>query len=339
MAQKLRGIEAAAEALIRSGANLFCLPLSPVLTDLEEYLTCRAADGYGGEIFTVPSDEEAIQVIFGAAAGSALAVTATEGAGFQRMLEGLGHLAAAELPGIILAVMTGGPGIGSTFPSQHLYRLSTTGGGLPVPVFAPGSVQEMAEQASVAAELSASLKTPVVLLVDSALARITDTVDLEKAGIQNVGEALQEQSRIRVITAYTNRSDGLDRDRRVTGKLEQMRTINPFVSVGDSDPDVLLIGFGSIARAAEASLPLIGNAGFSARLMRLRVLSPFPEGAVASEVESAKSTLVVELNTGQMVNDVRACAGKSSIDGIALPSQDIPLPEELAKLILEAMGR
>jgi 2-oxoglutarate ferredoxin oxidoreductase subunit alpha len=336
----LSGNHAAALGALAAGCRFFAgYPITPS-SEVAERMA-RLLPPVGG-IFVQMEDEIAsMAAVIGASMGGVKAMTATSGPGFSLKLENLGYAAAAEIPCVIVDVMRGGPSTGMpTRPAQGDLMQSRWGshGDYPVIVVTPASVREVHDETVRAFALAESLRTPVVVLYDQAIAQLTETVDLPPAdAIRPVERRWAEGApcdfqpyaagddqvppMARPGDGYRTHTTGLTHSEtgfptqapavvernqaRLLTKLQKNRVrIESFEAQHTADAEVLVVAIGISARAAQRAVAAARARGIKAGLFRPITLWPFPEDALQAEAASARVVLVPELNAGQLVLEV-----------------------------------
>jgi 2-oxoglutarate ferredoxin oxidoreductase subunit alpha len=315
----MKGNEALAEAAIRAGCRFFFgYPITPQ-TELAAYMAKRMPKE-GGTYLQAESEIAAINMVYGAAAAGARAMTSSSSPGISLKGEGISYMAGADLPGVIINVQRGGPGLGGIQPSQSDYFQATraTGhGDFHMIVLAPSTVQEMTDHAFRAFDLADEYRMPVMILADGMLGQMMEPVVLpEPAGFApDKPWAVTGHGHRRprnVITSLHLVPEELERtnveryERYDRIKATEQRAEEYLVD----DADIVLVAFGAAARVARSAVNKARERGLRAGLIRPITLWPFPEQAIERSVATAKGYLVVEMNMGQMVEDVRLVVGR-----------------------------
>lgn len=313
MNRMMKGNEALAEAAVRAGCRFyFGYPITPQ-TELMEYLARRLPE-VGGTFLQAESEVAAINMVYGAAGAGARVMTSSSGPGISLKQEGISFLAAAELPCVIVNVMRGGPGLGTIQPSQGDYFQATRGGGhgdYNLPVLSPSSVQEMADLAYKAFDLAEIYRTPVMLLTDGVMGQMMEPLLLPEPG---AGESTRPWATVGcggrrpnvVKTLYLDPNELEAHNLRLQRKFELIKEREPaFETYKADDADLLIVAFGICARVARTAVDNLREMGRRVGLFRPVTLWPFPEVALQAAAAGVKRILAVELNAGQMVQDVR----------------------------------
>ncbi|MCL6610604.1 MAG: 3-methyl-2-oxobutanoate dehydrogenase subunit VorB [Peptococcaceae bacterium] len=309
----MKGNEALAEAAVRAGCRYFFgYPITPQ-TEISEYLA-RRLPGAGGVFLQAESEVAAINMVYGAAGAGARVMTSSSGPGISLKQEGISYIAGAELPCVIVNIMRGGPGLGGIQPSQSDYFQATRGGGhgdYRLPVLAPSNVQELVDLTCLAFDLADEYRTPVLILGDGILGQMMEAVELppvRAAAPEKTWATTGCRGRAKnVITSFF--MDAADLERHNLRLQEKYRAISAREARGESyltgDAGVLVVAFGSTARIAKAAVRAARAEGIAAGLFRPVTLWPFPAELLNRAALQAGAVLTVEMNYGQMVEDVR----------------------------------
>jgi 2-oxoglutarate ferredoxin oxidoreductase subunit alpha len=317
----MKGNEALGEAAVRAGCRYyFGYPITPQ-TELMEYLA-RRLPGAGGVFLQAESEVAAVNMVYGAAGAGMRVLTSSSGPGISLKQEGISFLASAELPCLIVNVMRGGPGLGNIQPSQGDYFQATRGGGhgdYHMPVLAPASLQEMVDLVYLSYDLAEKYRTPVLLLSDGVLGQMMEPVELpdhkDMEGSRPwATDGCKGRSR-RVIRTLFMDADQLEaHNRSLQEKYRAMAAAEARAEAYRAgDAEVLIAAFGICARVARTAVDNLRDAGIRAGLFRPVTLWPFPAEMLKEAAAGAKHLLTVEMNAGQMLEDVRA----------ALPGREI----------------
>lgn len=343
----MKGNEALAEAAIRAGCRgYFGYPITPQ-SEILEYLADEGRKR-GMTVMQVESELAAINMVYGAAGAGARVMTSSSSPGISLMQEGLSYIASAELPCLIVNVNRGGPGLGTIQPSQGDYFQATKGGGhgdYHLLVLAPASVQEMADFVFDGFDLADKYRNPVMILADGALGQMMEKVVFRDYDPQ--------QHQVPKPWATTGKTP--DRPRNIITSLfiqpEKMEEINKrlqakyafmneeevrYELIHGDDAELLLVAYGLSARIAHRAVEMARNRGFKVGLLRPITLYPYPYKVLHEVSERIKGALVVELNAGQMVEDVRlGVNGKVPVEFYGRMGGVIPPPDEILQKIIQ----
>ena len=348
MAEKvlMKGNEAMAEAAMRAGCRFFFgYPITPQ-TEVAAYMA-KNMPKVGGTYLQAESEVAAINMVYGAAAAGARVMTSSSSPGISLKSEGISYMAGADLPGVIINVQRGGPGLGSIQPSQADYWQATkaTGhGDFHLVVYAPSTVQEMADFAFKAYDTADEYRVPVMIMADGMLGQMMEPVvlpeplaadELPEKPWATVGHAMKRPHNV-VNSLYLTAEDLEDLNRE---RYERYATIIENEQLSESylteDADIVLVAFGGAARVARSAVNAAREQGVKAGLFRPITLWPFPTEALSALVPQAKAFLDVEMNMGQMIEDVRlAVAGAAPVEFFGRTGGVIPSPEEVLAAIV-----
>ena len=309
----MKGNEAVAEAAVRAGCRYyFGYPITPQ-TELMEYLAWRLPE-VGGTFLQAESELAAINMVYGASGAGARVMTSSSGPGISLKQEGISFLASAELPCVIVDVMRGGPGLGTIQPSQGDYFQATRGGGhgdYKLPVLSPSSVQEMADLAYKAFDLAERYRTPVLMLTDGVLGQMMEPIELPPAKEELptrswITNGCMGRNRRLIKTLYLEAAELEAHNLHLQEKFDQINKSEASVDTYRlEDAEGLIVAFGICGRVARSAVDNLRAAGLRIGLLRPVTLWPFPAAALSEAAGKVKRLLVVELNCGQMVQDIR----------------------------------
>ena len=341
MAEKvlMKGNEALAEAAMRAGCRFFFgYPITPQ-TELAAYMSKRMPK-VGGTYLQAESEVAAINMVYGAAAAGARAMTSSSSPGISLKGEGISYMAGADLPGVIINVQRGGPGLGGIQPSQADYWQATRAlghGDFRVVVYAPSTVQEMADLAFTAFDVADEYRTPVMILADGMLGQMMEPVLMPEPRDERIEKPWattghKHQRAHNVVNSLYLTADELERlnveryERYAAIERDEQRAETFLVD----DADVVVVAFGASARVARSAVVEARAKGVKAGLVRPVTLWPFPKDALEAAVPTARAFLSVEMNMGQMVDDVRlAVAGRRPVEFFGRTGGVIPTPVEV----------
>ena len=347
----MKGNEAIAHAAIRYGCDgYFGYPITPqseVLETLEELMPWETT---GMVVLQAESEVAAINMVYGGASTGKAVMTSSSSPGVSLKQEGISYIAAASLPALILNVMRGGPGLGTIQPSQADYFQATKGGGhgdYHLIVLAPSTVQEMVDFVGLGFDLSFKYRTPAMILADGIVGQMMEKVVLPEQRPRRTDEEVRKQC----PWAANGRKNG--RKRNVVTSLElesaKMEVINHelqaryreieqnetrWEEINVEGADYLMVAFGSIARICDKARELAAEKGIKVGIIRPITLWPFPTEAVRKAAEGKKGILTVELNAGQMIEDVRLAVHDAiPVEHFGRLGGIIPSPEEVVEAL------
>ena len=347
----MKGNEALAEAAIRAGVDAyFGYPITPQSEVIEYLMTERPEERTGMIVLQAESEIAAINMVYGAASTGKRAMTSSSSPGISLKLEGISYLAGAELPAVIVNVVRGGPGLGTIQPSQADYFQSVKGGGhgdFKLYVLAPASVQEMADFVADAFDIAFKYRAPVLILSDGMIGQM-----MEKVVLKDQKERMQEEKIIEkygswattgkkgrernIVTSLDLQPEKMEaRVHRLFKKYEQMEEEDlRFEKIHCDDAEYLIVAYGSSARIAQKAVQIGRDKGIKVGLLRPITLFPYPKQQLYDMADQLKGILSVELNAGQMVEDVKlSVQHKVHVEHFGRTGGIIHTPEE----ILEAL--
>jgi len=343
MAEKLlmRGSEAIAEAAIRAGCRAyFGYPITPQ-NELPEYMAKNLVS-QGGVFIQSESELAAINMAFGASVAGVRVLTSSSSCGISLKQEGISYLAGCELPCVIVNINRGGPGLGNISPAQGDYFQATRGGGhgdYRTIVLAPASVQEMADLTFTAFDLADFYRNPVVILADGMLGQIMEPVTFKKKKkLPPKDWALTgaKGRKARVIKSLILDAKLMEEHNwKLFRKYERVKRHEVrFEALDLEKAKLLVVAYGTMARIAKAAVKRAQEDKMKVGLIRPITLWPFPTEIISEAGEEVSHFLVCEMNTGQMVEDVRlSLEGKSKVSFYGRPGGSIPTPLDIFKVI------
>jgi pyruvate/2-oxoacid:ferredoxin oxidoreductase alpha subunit len=345
MAKKLmKGNEAVVRGAILAGCRAFFgYPITPA-SEIAETAAVLFPK-LGGVFLQAESEVAAINMLFGAASGGIRAMTASSSPGISLMQEGISYAAGAELPMVIVNIMRGGPGLGNIAPEQGDYNQNVKGGGhgnYKLLVLAPNSVQEMCDLTYLAFDLADKYRNPVVILADGFIGQMMEPVEFPDPKIPKVDKSWTvdgtAETRENLITSIYLSPEELEKHNlKLCRKYERMKREEVRFEVYKvEDADVILVGYGIVSRILKSVVDLMRDDGYRVGLLRPITLFPFPEGKICELAERVSVFFVVELSTGQMVDDVRlALNGRSQVKFYGRFGGMVPSVEEIIDQVRE----
>ncbi len=349
----MKGNEAIAHAAIRYGFDgYFGYPITPqseVLETLEELMPWETT---GMVVLQAESEVAAINMVYGGASSGKACMTSSSSPGVSLKQEGISYIAAASLPALILNVMRGGPGLGTIQPSQADYFQATKGGGhgdYHLIVLAPSTVQEMVDFVGLGMKLAFKYTNPAMILADGIVGQMMEKVVLPEQHPRRT----EEQIRKECPWATTGRKDL--RKRNVVTSLElessRMEVINHelqaryreieknetrWEEINVEGADYLIVAFGTIARICAKAQEMAAEQGIKVGIIRPITLWPFPTEAINRAAQGKKGILCVELNAGQMIEDVRLAVHDAiPVEHFGRLGGIIPSPDEVLDALNE----
>ena len=307
------GNEVIGEAAIQAGCrHYFGYPITPQ-NELIAYMAKRLEE-VGGVFLQSESEIAAINMVLGASACGARAMTSSSSPGISLKQEGLSYLTALELPAVVINVMRGGPGLGNIAPSQSDYFQAVKGGGhgdYRLIVLAPAYSQELYDLTALAFDLADTYRNPVMILADGVLGQMMEPVILKKIRPKNIKKpwaltgALNRPSR--ALYSLLLEEGALERhNEKLQKKYRSIKAKEVrYEAYNIADAKVVVVAYGISARLVKAAVKIAREKGIKAGYIRPITLFPFPEGVFAKN----KKYLVVEMSAGQMIEDVERCIG------------------------------
>jgi pyruvate/2-oxoacid:ferredoxin oxidoreductase alpha subunit len=302
----------------------------------------------GGTFLQAESEVAAINMVYGAASAGQRVMTGSSGPGLSLMQEGISYLAGSELPCVIVDVVRGGPGLGNIAPEQSDYFAVVKGGGhgnYKNFVVAPASVQEMAELTMLAFELADRYRNPAVVLTDGYIGQMMEPLELRtREGAEPdkpwAVRGTPETRRNLISSIYLDPDELEAHVLKLDAKYKKAAEVEARCELYCAeDPEVLLVGYGITSRVLRSVVDLARKEGLRAGLFRPITLWPFPAEALRHAARRAQMVLVVEMSTGQMVEDVRlALDGRVDVEFFGRCGGNVPLADEVRKELFERMS-
>jgi len=344
----VKGNEAIAMAAIDSGCLLyFGYPITPQ-NDIPEYLS-KHLPALGGEFIQAESEIASINLLLGASATGTRAMTSSSSPGISLMQEGISYMAGSELPALIVNISRSGPGLGGISPSQGDYFQATRGGGhgdYRMIVLAPSTVQEMYDLTCLAFDLADKYRNPAMILGDALIGQMKEPLirrkpeemDLPPKDWALTGAKGRSPNRLKSL--YLQDGELSEHNWKLHQKYERMKREEVrFEGLYAGDARLIVAAFGSMARVSKTSVQLAREEGLKVGLFRPITLFPFPDQALCELSNRTKLFLTVELNTGQMIEDVKLSVGRDSrVHFYGRPPGSLPTPEEVLEEIRKHYG-
>ncbi|BDF57785.1 3-methyl-2-oxobutanoate dehydrogenase subunit VorB [Christensenellaceae bacterium] len=343
----MKGNEAIAEAAIKAGCtHFFGYPITPQ-NQVPEYMSKRMPQ-IGGTFIQAESEVSAINMVYGAAGAGARVMTSSSSPGISLKQEGISYIACAQLPCLIVNIIRSGPGLGGILPSQGDYFQATKGGGhgdYHLVVLAPSSVQEAADLVAEGFDIADQYRTPVMILGDGMIGQMMEPVEFK----EQKGRDLPEK------TWAANGWRDKSRPRNIINSLyieaELMKAVNDQLQAKyaeitknetrvqefmTDDAEYIISAFGTTARIAKNAALKAREMGVKVGVIRPITLWPFPTEAFSRAADRVKGILCVEMNTGQMIEDVKlAVNGKVPVEFYGTTGGFIPTPDAVVNALLK----
>ncbi|MGB7438285.1 MAG: 3-methyl-2-oxobutanoate dehydrogenase subunit VorB [Candidatus Acidiferrum sp.] len=342
-----KGNEAVVKGAILAGCKAYygypITPASEIAEAAAEYFP-----QVGGTFLQAESEVAAINMVYGAASAGLRVMTASSGPGLSLMQEGFSYLAGSELPCVVVDVVRGGPGLGNIAPEQSDYFALVKGGGhgnYKNLVLAPASVQEMADLTMLAFDLADRYRNPAVVLTDGFIGQMMEPLQLEAKEIRIPEKPWAvrgtAETRKNLISSIYLEPDVLEAHvMKLDAKYKKAAEVETRHELYNADdPEVLLVGYGITSRVLRSVVDTLRKEGMRAGLFRPITLWPFPAEALRKAARRAQMVLVVEMSTGQMVEDVRlALDGRVDVEFYGRTGGNVPQADDVCKELLERMG-
>ena len=345
----MKGNEAIAHAAIRSGCDgYFGYPITPQSEILETLSAEKPWETTGMVVVQAESEVAAINMVYGGGAVGKRVMTSSSSPGVALMQEGITYMAGAEVPGVIVNVQRGGPGLGTIQPSQGDYFQSTRGGGngdYNVIVLAPASVQEMADFVDLSFTLAFKYRNPVIILSDGVIGQMMEKVVLPPFKVRRTNDEVRKEcpwaatgmrGKKHIVTSLELEPHNMEaHNLHLQQKYAEIREKEVrYEEVQTEDAEYLIVAFGSAARIAQKAIESCRAEGIRIGMFRPITLWPFPSVSIAELSRKVKSILCVEINAGQMVEDIRmAVEGRTPIHHFGRMGGMVPVPDEIVEAV------
>lgn len=318
----LKGNEAIAHAAIRCGVDgYFGYPITPQSEVIETLAALKPWETTGMVVVQAESEVASINMVYGAAGAGKKAMTSSSSPGVALMQEGITYMAGAEIPGVVINVSRGGPGLGTIQPSQADYVQTVYGGGngdYHVIVLAPSTVQEMADFVPMIFDLAFKYRCPGMILADGVIGQMMEKCVLPPYQPRWTEEYIREHFPWATVGRKGNRQPNILTSLEMVPEVLEKRNLELMAKYKEieenetlcetyltDDADYVIVAFGISARLARTAISQLRAEGIKVGLFRPITLWPFPKKELCAACEGKKGVLVAEINAGQMVNDVR----------------------------------
>jgi 2-oxoglutarate ferredoxin oxidoreductase subunit alpha len=339
----LKGNVAIAEAALRAGIDAyFGYPITPQ-TELLETMSSRMVE-LGRTFLQAESEVAAINMVYGAACAGSLVMTSSSGPGISLMQEGLSYIAASDVPCLIVDMMRGGPGLGNILPSQADYFQVTRSAGHgdyhPI-VLAPMSVQEAIDMTVLAVDLMQKYRHIVIIAADGQIGQMMEPAELppmkhiqrERPAWALTGAKGREHNVITSLQMQAEAAEALNL--RLQERLRLIQTSEQrYAEYFTENAELLVVGYGTAGRIAYSAVERARERGLKVGLFRPQTLWPFPANRLSELAGLVDGCLVVEMNAGQMLEDVRlAVNGQIPVEFYGRMGGVVPVPDEILNAI------
>ena len=344
MAKELiKGNIAFAEAALRAGLqSYFGYPITPQ-TEALEWLSGRMPE-LGRAFVQAESELGAINMVYGAACTGTRTMTSSSSPGISLMQEGISYIAGSEVPVVLVNVMRGGPGLGNIAPAQSDYHQSVHGGGhgdYPRIVLAPSNIQELIDITYESFDIAEKYRCVVLIVLDGSIGQMMEPAELPPF------RELKTDFPDWAVTGAKGRKPNLLCSLNIGAEdheIVNMRLMHRWNQIRKNeirykeyyldDAEYVVVGFGTAGRIALSAVREAREKGIKVGLFRPISLSPYPEKALAALSEKCKGMLVVEMNMGQMLDDVMSITkGNCPVKFYGRAGGPVPMPEEILQQI------
>jgi len=346
----MKGNEAIAEAAIRAGADgYFGYPITPQSEILEYLMAQKPYEKTGMVVLQAESEVAAINMVYGGGACGKKVMTSSSSPGISLKQEGISYMAGSEIPCLIVNVVRGGPGLGTIQPSQSDYFQATKGGGhgdYRLFVLAPSSVQEMNDFVQIGFDMAFKYRNPAMILSDGIIGQMMEKVELSEQKPRWTKEEIIKMSpwattgktpdrQRNIITSLDLDSAKQEKHNiKLQAKYKKMEDDVMFERIQCDDAEYLIVAFGSSARICQKAVDILRKKGIKVGLFRPITLFPFPQKEISKLANQVKGILTVEMNAGQMVEDVMlAVNGKVKVEFYGRMGGMIPAPDEIVNAL------
>ena len=349
----MKGNEAIAHAAIRYGTDgYFGYPITPQSEVLETLMEEAPWDTTGMIVMQAESEVAAINMVYGGASCGKASMTSSSSPGMSLKQEGVSYLAGAELPCLLVNVMRGGPGLGTIQPSQSDYFQTVKGGGhgdYKLITLAPNSVQEMADFVALGFDLAFKYRNPAIILSDGVIGQMMEKVILPEFRPRRTEQQIREESPWATLGKPASRGPNIISSLELDANVMEQNNIRfqakyaeieknevRYEEINCEDADYILVAFGSSARVCLKTMDLAREEGIKVGLIRPITLWPFPSEVLSKYADKVKGMLTVEMNAGQMVEDVRlAVNGKVNVEFFGRLGGIVPTPDQVFEALKE----
>ena len=343
----MKGNEAIAEAAIRAGCrHYFGYPITPQ-TEIAAYMA-KKMPKIGGVFLQAESEIASINMVYGASSAGMRVMTSSSSPGISLKTEGLSYIAGSDVPALVVNVQRGGPGLGGIQPSQSDYFQATKGGGhgdYRMIVLAPASVQEMASLTIKGFDLADKYRMTSMILADGTIGQMMEPITFEESELETYEKpwaltGTEGKRPHNIVNSLYLKPDELEK--KNFERYEKYKLIEENEALWEEymmdDAEYCVVAFGIASRIAKNAVVAARNEGIKVGLIRPITLWPFPKAPFAKAKDKVKSFISVELNMGQMIEDIRLATECSK--PVLLCNRTggmIPSPDEVLESIRKAM--
>ena len=342
----MKGNEAIAEAAIRAGCrHYFGYPITPQ-TEIAAYMA-KKMPKIGGVFLQAESEVASINMVYGAAATGCRVMTSSSSPGISLKAEGLSYIAGSDVPALVVNVQRGGPGLGGIQPSQSDYFQATKGGGhgdYRMIVLAPASVQEMASLTIKGFNLADKYRMTSMILADGTIGQMMEPISFEDVEVEHYEKpwaltGTEGKRKHNIVNSLYLQPDALEKTN--FERYERYKAVEENEPMWEEfmmeDAEICVVAFGIASRVAKNAVVAAREEGIKVGLIRPITLWPFPTKPLAAAADKVKSFISVELNMGQMIEDVKLATGcKKPVTLCNRVGGMIPSPEQVLDSIRKA---
>ncbi len=342
----MKGNEAIAEAAIRAGCrHYFGYPITPQ-TEIAAYMA-KKMPKIGGVFLQAESEIASINMVYGASAAGMRVMTSSSSPGISLKTEGLSYIAGSDVPALVVNVQRGGPGLGGIQPSQSDYFQAVKGGGhgdYRMIVLAPASVQEMASLTIKGFDLADKYCMTSMILADGTIGQMMEPIvfEDEEPTVYEKPWALTGTEKKRthnIVNSLYLKPDELEK--KNFERYEKYKLVEENEPMWEEymmeDAEICVVAFGIASRVAKNAVVAARSEGIKVGLIRPITLWPFPVAPIAAAADKVKSFISVELNMGQMIEDIRLYSQcKKPVTLCNRTGGMIPSPDQVLESIRKA---
>jgi len=343
-----KGNYAIAQAAINAGCNCyFGYPITPQ-SEIGEFMSKKMPE-LGNAYVSAESEIAAINMVLGACATGAKAMTSSSSCAVALMQEALSYVASDELPVVLISVMRAGPGLGYIYPAQADYNQATIGGGngdYKIIVLAPSTVQECIDLTYKAFYLSQKYRNPTIILADGLLGQMMEPIEYGTYPYPEVSNAdwaltgAKDRPSRSIFSLEPSEEKLTERIEKLFAKYKKIEENEvEYEEYLTEDADIIAVCFGSLSRNVKSAVNECRAKGLKVGIFRPITLFPFPTKRLQELAETTKKFLVVEMNMGQMIRDVKlAVNGKVPVEFLGKPTGQWISVEEITQKIRSLEG-
>ena len=345
----VKGNEAIAQAAINAGCQCyFGYPITPQ-SEIGEYMGKHLPE-MGRVFITAESELASINMVIGAGTTGTKAMTSSSSCGIALMQEALSAMCCAEVPGVIVSVMRGGPGLGNIAPAQGDYFQALKGGGngdYKIIVLSPSTVQEAIDLTYRAFHIALKYRNPVMLLADGVLGQMMEPAEFGEYPYKDPDvtqwalDGANNRPARNIVSLHMPEGEMEMLTNRIFKKYEEVaKNETTYEDYLLSDAKLVLTAFGSVARVAKAAVKRARDKGMKVGLFRPVTLFPFPDKDLHDTAKKANMILDLELNKGQMLLDVRSAVfGACPVEFYGRPAGGLLTPDMIYNKIAELYAK